>query len=177
MPDLPLVVKSTNPFVPVISLARVPARGQRGRARFIVFSILAAEAALLLGALMVGFQPDLEIRARSAEHGAGPALSQTNRTLSPEDAAPANPASASQDLTAGAGSSSNSPAPPPLHADAPQPQTSNPAPAQTIYIVKPGDTLIGIARHNGTTVKALRAANQLHSNLLRIGQKLILPRR
>lgn len=43
------------------------------------------------------------------------------------------------------------------------------------YEVKSGDSLSRIAARNGTTVKALRAANNLTSDKLRLGQKLVLP--
>lgn len=41
--------------------------------------------------------------------------------------------------------------------------------------VNSGDTLTSIAKRNGTTVPALRAANGLSGDLIRIGQKLTLP--
>jgi LysM repeat protein len=54
-----------------------------------------------------------------------------------------------------------------------QPQsTSN---GQQIYTVKSGDTLTGIARRNGTTVKALRSENDLVTDKIRVGQKLKIP--
>ena len=43
------------------------------------------------------------------------------------------------------------------------------------YAVKSGDTLTKIATANGTTVKALRAANDLKTDKLKVGQKLKLP--
>jgi LysM repeat protein len=43
------------------------------------------------------------------------------------------------------------------------------------YIVKSGDSLSRIASRNGTTVKALREVNNLKSDMLKIGQKLVLP--
>lgn len=50
-------------------------------------------------------------------------------------------------------------------------------PATTIYVVKKGDTLIGIAKHLGVTLKALRAANPevTDPTKLQIGQKLVVP--
>lgn len=47
----------------------------------------------------------------------------------------------------------------------------------TTYTVKKGDTLGHIARRNGTTVKAIKSANGLKSDLIRIGQKLKIPRK
>ena len=42
--------------------------------------------------------------------------------------------------------------------------------------VKKGDTLGAIARRNGTSVKALKRANGLKSDLIHINQKLTIPR-
>jgi cell wall-associated NlpC family hydrolase len=44
-----------------------------------------------------------------------------------------------------------------------------------IYIVRKGDSLYGIADAQGTTVKALQAANHLKTIRLQIGQRLTLP--
>jgi len=44
------------------------------------------------------------------------------------------------------------------------------------YKVKKGDTLGAIARRNGTSVKALKRANGLKSDLIHINQKLTIPR-
>ena len=47
--------------------------------------------------------------------------------------------------------------------------------AANTYAVKSGDTLGSIARKHGTTVSALRAANNLSGDALRVGQKLVIP--
>lgn len=52
------------------------------------------------------------------------------------------------------------------------PQKSN---NQTVYIVKSGDSLYSIATRYGITVVDLKKANNLSSNLLSIGQKIIIP--
>jgi peptidoglycan DL-endopeptidase LytE len=44
-----------------------------------------------------------------------------------------------------------------------------------IYVVRQGDTLYRIASNRGTTAEALKSQNNLKSNLLKIGQKLIIP--
>ena len=46
---------------------------------------------------------------------------------------------------------------------------------QPVYTVKSGDTLTKIARESGVKVKALREANNLKTNKIRVGQKLKLP--
>jgi LysM repeat protein len=43
------------------------------------------------------------------------------------------------------------------------------------YSVKSGDTLMKIAREHGTTVKALRAANNLKTDQIKVAQKLKIP--
>ena len=49
--------------------------------------------------------------------------------------------------------------------------TTETAPGQETYEVKSGDTLAKVARHFGVTVKALKAANNLPSNNIRVGQQ------
>ncbi len=45
----------------------------------------------------------------------------------------------------------------------------------SVYVVKSGDTLSLIAQKNHTTVKALRAVNNLTTDKIKVGQKLKLP--
>ncbi len=47
--------------------------------------------------------------------------------------------------------------------------------AETLYVVKSGDTLTRIARVHGTTVKALKSANSLDGDRLIVGAKLKIP--
>ena len=47
---------------------------------------------------------------------------------------------------------------------------------RTMYTVRKGDTLSAIARHHGSTVSDIRAANALRSTLIHPGQTLIVPR-
>lgn len=47
--------------------------------------------------------------------------------------------------------------------------------AGAAYTVKSGDTLSKIARRNGITLKALRAANNLTTDHIKVGQKLTIP--
>ncbi|HBQ85237.1 MAG TPA: peptidoglycan endopeptidase [Syntrophomonas sp.] len=44
--------------------------------------------------------------------------------------------------------------------------------AETVHIVKPGDSLWSIAQHNGVTVDQLKQVNGLSSNNLQIGQRI-----
>ncbi len=48
-------------------------------------------------------------------------------------------------------------------------------PYVSYHIVKAGDNLKAIAKHNHLTVNSLKKANKLNSNLIRIGQRLIIP--
>lgn len=44
------------------------------------------------------------------------------------------------------------------------------------YAVRAGDTLFDLARRYGTTVEAIRAANQLSGDQINVGQQLVIPR-
>ena len=52
---------------------------------------------------------------------------------------------------------------------------ATPGTDSNIYIVKKGDSLYSIANKYGITVNELKAANNLTSNLLNVGQTLIIP--
>jgi len=44
-----------------------------------------------------------------------------------------------------------------------------------VYLVKAGDSLTRIAKTHGTTIKALKMANNLNSDRISIGEKLKIP--
>ena len=50
-----------------------------------------------------------------------------------------------------------------------------PAPTETLYVIKRGDSLSAIAKAHQTTVKALKAANGLTSDRILIGKTLKIP--
>ena len=50
------------------------------------------------------------------------------------------------------------------------------APQGNVYKVKSGDVLSRIAANQGVTLSELRAANQLSGDLIRVGQKLVIPK-
>ena len=51
----------------------------------------------------------------------------------------------------------------------------NEVPTTTInYIVKPGDTLYSIAREYNTTINNIKSKNNLTSNLLLVGQSILI---
>ena len=49
------------------------------------------------------------------------------------------------------------------------------ATGEVVYVVKSGDTLMRIARQHGTTYKAIKAANGLVTDKIKVGQKLKIP--
>lgn len=51
-----------------------------------------------------------------------------------------------------------------------------PKPRTTIHTVRKGDTLYGLAKKYGTTVGKLRSANGISGSIIRIGQKIKIPR-
>ncbi|MCL6590029.1 MAG: cell wall hydrolase [Firmicutes bacterium] len=51
----------------------------------------------------------------------------------------------------------------------------NPATADVLHRIKPGESLYQIAKNNGTTVKELKQANGLQGDLIYAGDKLALP--
>ncbi len=53
--------------------------------------------------------------------------------------------------------------------------SSSPLPPGTLYQVKAGDTLSGIAKRHGVKVDTIRKANALASDRIRVGQKLVIP--
>lgn len=50
------------------------------------------------------------------------------------------------------------------------------APGEQMYTVKSGDTLTGIAHEHHVTVRALRSANTLTTDSIKVGQKLKIPK-
>lgn len=54
-------------------------------------------------------------------------------------------------------------------------QAPEAAPSGPSYTVRSGDTLSTIARRNGTSVAALRSANGISGDIVRVGQVLLLP--
>lgn len=55
------------------------------------------------------------------------------------------------------------------------PVTTGALPSQSSVTVEPGDTLYQISRRHGVSVSAIRRANGLTGNVIRPGQKLVLP--
>jgi LysM repeat protein len=110
-------------------------------------------------------------RFGTVSHAAGvsapmPTLAHRDTYVAPPE--PASPASALN-------------GPQPVEVAAPQAAASKAAPtavgnaAFTIYVVRAGDTLTRIARRHATTVRALRATNDLKIDRIIVGQKLRVP--
>lgn len=57
----------------------------------------------------------------------------------------------------------------------PTPAPTPPAPTPVTYVVQAGDTLNAIAARYGTTAQAIMEANQLTSEIIQVGQVLIIP--
>lgn len=55
--------------------------------------------------------------------------------------------------------------------------SSSKKPTYTVYTVKKGDAVEKIARRYGTSVTSIKNANGMKSDLIRIGQKLRIPRK
>jgi LysM repeat protein len=56
------------------------------------------------------------------------------------------------------------------------PGASAPSPEPGVHIVRPGETLYGIALMYGTTVDAIASANGIvDPNFIHVGQRLIIP--
>jgi nucleoid-associated protein YgaU len=69
------------------------------------------------------------------------------------------------------------PSPSPRIGPSPTPRPST-GPLQTIYVVKPGDSLWAIATRHGVTIQAIQQANKIKDpNIIQVGQRLIIPPR
>jgi LysM repeat protein len=102
-------------------------------------------------------------------------------TLGAIATAPATPTAAAtiaaSPSTSRSPSPSSSPSPSPSPTAVPSPTSpSSPGPIQTIYVVKPGDSLLSIAAKYGVTPQAIQQANKIKDpNFIQVGQKLIIP--
>jgi LysM repeat protein len=147
-----VLVKAFSPFVPTVCLISVPSRSRRGRFKKLFFGILAANVLLLLGLLITDYCREVMVSAKEPTAGpaplAVPAASALVVSAAPEQTAPPR---------------------------TPASSTQAPAHSETIYSVISSDTLYDIARKHGTTVAAIRAANDLSTDRLAVGQKLKMP--
>jgi LysM repeat protein len=133
--------------------------------------------AALVGVMVVAFAVLLLARPTSPPPGTG-ASGAPGGQATPPGAAASAPASVDVS-TSPSQLPSESPATPPPSASASPASTpvssAEPSVPPTSYTVKRGDTLSSIAVSFGTTVSKLKKANGLTSNLIRVGQELVIP--
>jgi LysM repeat protein len=156
---------SPNPFQLPSCIQRADIQ-QRRRERFrrIVVAMVAALAVLLVVLLIQGCMNE---HAKSA---AAPTVTRAGPDVAPSakrvDVGPKPvPTTATNPV-----------APPAALQPAVQKSPSKAAvSSESVYVVKPGDTLNRIARIHKTTVKALKTANDLDGDMIAVGAKLKLP--
>ncbi|HWH71470.1 MAG TPA: LysM peptidoglycan-binding domain-containing protein [Candidatus Sulfotelmatobacter sp.] len=181
----------SNPFIEPGSLLVELERRRRHRFQVGVYAVLGALLCMLMGLLIQGCQTARPKTVTPLEPT--PTLSAnptTNATLAAPpkletNTAPASVAAPDKDARGPSARTSipGSPATPAASA-VPSAPTGNalehapakPAAAETIYVVKAGDSLSRIAKAHGTTVAALKAANGLKSDQIVVGKKLKIPR-
>jgi LysM repeat protein len=158
-------MNASNPFQIPVCLQRADSE-QRRRERFKrgFIATLAATVVLLVGLLIEGCMTEqtansTETTSSTATDLPAPRLNQPVAVSpQPDSGVQSNPAATH--TPAAAMASQNSTA------------TSH---SETLYVIKPGDTLTRIAKTHGTTVKALKAANGLGNDRIVVGAKLKIP--
>ncbi|HEX2211300.1 MAG TPA: LysM peptidoglycan-binding domain-containing protein, partial [Longimicrobium sp.] len=78
-------------------------------------------------------------------------------------------------LPAGARDSRASTQPRPQEPPRPAAQAEQPRRGTRFHVVQAGETLYGIARRYGVTVDAIRRANEMETDQVRTGQRLVIP--
>lgn len=177
----------SNPFIEPGSLITELQRRRRERFQIGVYAVLGTATVFLAGMLIQGCrnheQSATEDSGQTAvETATNQTANPTNTTLAadqkpdtnsavspPVAAAPAPPSPEP------AASTEPTPPPPAPPSVASQPAAVTPRSAETVYVVKKGDSLARIAKSHGTSVKALKAANGLKSDLIAAGRKLKIP--
>ena len=156
-------MNATNPFQIPSCFQIDHERRRRERFKRTFIAVVVASVLLLIGLLIEGCRSE---QARIAGTTAVAANVQQQPSQS-SSAVAEEPASIHRPIPQPAVSQSvaavsNPNTPPAGHPDA-------------IHIVKVGDTLTGIARAHGTTVKAIKAANGLADDRIAVGTQLKLP--
>ena len=133
--------------------------------------------AVLVGLVVLAFTILVVAQTVPPQAGPGASAAPGGQVASPGTASPATGASADVSAAPSSPATASPPSTPPAAASplATPPPTAQPSPAPTTYTVKRGDTLSSIAAANGTTVRRLKKANGLTSNLIRVGQELVIP--
>ncbi len=128
---------------------------------------LGRAALLVIGLVLVGV-----IVGWLALGGLGTILGPGDSSPSPSPSASASASATAEPSPSPEPSLSPTPAPTPAPTAGPTP---TPAPTPLTYIVQSGDTLNEIATRFGTTAQAIMSANGLTSDIIQVGQVLIIP--
>jgi LysM repeat protein len=164
-------VNAIKPFLPTVSLIRVASSSRRQRFKTVVLVILAAQAVFLLGLLATDHSGDLLAYAQELPDSFTPSPLPSTRAMT--TGSDARPASLPRTNSATLASTAQAPKPAtPVAKFAPHPNPSRP---ETLYTVQSGDTLADIARRYATTPNAIKTANALTTDHLRVSQKLKIP--
>ncbi len=190
----------SNPFLEPRSILVEQERKRRERFKVSVYVGLSAMTVFLLGLLIQGCQrsdsPTATANSTLAEtavatNNPADATAPTNLAAAPVNQPPsATPAAepkpdSKPSPLAAAVVASNPPVVQPVVNSTPLPATAAPnespapatapAPAEEVYVIKTGDTLIRIAKDHHITVQAIKAANGLKTDRILAGKKLKLP--
>jgi len=158
-------MNTSNPFQIPVCLQRADNQ-QRQRERFKrgFIGAVAAIVVLLVGLLIEGCMTE---KSTSAAPTPGQKITvQPAPKVSPDTVADQKP----EQMAQSAPNATRQPAPP-LASE----NTVTGNQTKTVYVVKSGDTLTRIAKVHGTTVKALKAANNLNNDRIVVGSKLKIP--
>ncbi len=158
-------MNASNPFQIPVCLQRADSQ-QRRRERFKrgFIAALAAIVVLLVGALIEGCMSE-----KTANTTQSASLTVTDLPTPTQNQTPAltqTPESSSEPTL----SSTHKPTTTVVTEN-----TAAPGHSETVYVIKPGDTLTRIAKTHGTTVKALKAANSLGNDRIVVGARLKIP--
>jgi LysM repeat protein len=167
----------SNPFIEPGSIKVELERRRRERFKTGVYAVLGTATIFLIGMLIQGCRhqqqalsdPTADVQANAATNLIS--SQAASNSVATQQAGSSNAIATAPTPSAEVVGSNSIPAPSIL--DAPAPITS---PDFTLYTVKRGDSLARIARQHGTTIKAIKTANGLKSDLLPAGRKLKLPK-
>jgi LysM repeat protein len=145
-----------------------------GRAPAIFGGRTRAGQGLLVGLMVLAFGVLVISQAVPPRGGSGASAAPGSGTA--PSGPPGSIAGSSVEATASPTAIPATPPPSAPATPAPTPTPKlKPTASPTSYTVKHGDTLSSIAAAYGTTVKKLKKANGLTSNLIRVGQVLVIP--
>jgi len=164
-------MKTSNPFVPTVTLIDLPQRNRREQFKIGMYTVLIAQLVIVLGLLMYNKNGTSAVAFASDPYGTAPVQPETATIAATRSDSPVAEPSATLTPTAALLGQSVQPVAVSPSASA-SPATQ---PTEASYVVKSGDTLSRIARIHGITIKALKSANSLDSERLTVGRKLKIP--